>query len=544
MDASAAPESDLDQEPRAPRPRLSQITSRILAVNVVALAILFGGLLYLDQYRRSLISADLESLKSQAELFAAALGEGATSRDPSAEEGLIDGVAQQMVRRLVETAKIRVRVFGDDGALIADSFLLMGPGGAVQVDNLPPPRAQSGIMRQILRLYDWSVDRFTESGNLSRYEERAVQTAADYPEVMRALAGDVSARIRLASQGGLMLSAAAPIQRYKQVLGGLLVTKGSAGIDAEVFEVRLDIFKVFLVALGATVLLSLYLAETIARPLLKLARAAERVRGDRQHIHKIPDFSNRRDEIGQLAGALQATTEALWSRIDAIERFAADVAHEIKNPLTSLRSAVETAARVNDPARREKLMAIILEDVRRLDRLITDISNASRLDAQLSREEFSPVNVGRMLDMLAETTETAAAERGVRFVLRLDDEQRLVVPGLEGRLVQVFSNLIANALSFSPPGSVITLGARRDGKAVVVEVLDQGPGIPAGEEEIIFRRFYSARPQGEKFGTHSGLGLSISKQIVDAHGGRIVAENRVEGQSVKGARFVVSLPIG
>jgi two-component system sensor histidine kinase ChvG len=257
----------------------------------------------------------------------------------------------------------------------------------------------------------------------------------------------------------------------------------------------------------------------------------------------IPDFSARGDEIGDLSGALREMTSALWQRMDAIERFAADVAHEIKNPLTSLRSAVETAARIQDPGKREKLLAIVMEDVKRLDRLISDISDASRLDAELSRIEPEPVDVGHVLGTLAEVYDVTQAEEGPRIRLVLPEEP-LVVSGVEGRLVQVFRNLIANAVSFSPPDGTIRLSARQDEDAVVVTVEDDGPGIPEGKLEAIFNRFYTERPSGEKFGTHSGLGLSISKQIVDAHQGVIRAENRRDADGrVIGARFVVRLPL-
>lgn len=323
-----------------------------------------------------------------------------------------------------------------------------------------------------------------------------------------------------------------------------MLTKGSEQIDTSVLKVRLDVLKWFLLALAVTVLLSIYLASTIASPILRLAVAAQKMRRDLHRQHTIPDFGNRRDEIGQLAAALRDMTRALWLRIDAIERFAADVAHELKNPLSSLRSAVETAARVNDSDRRQKLMSIILDDVGRLDRLISDISDASRLDAELSRENSDAVDIRQMLRTIAEVTEMTAQKQRTRLVVDIDRKHDLVVNGIESRLVQVFRNLIANALSFSPPDSTITLRARRENATVVAEVLDEGPGIPEGREKDIFKRFYSERPQTEKFGQHSGLGLSISKQIVEAHGGTVEVRNRrrPDGKII-GARFVVTLPI-
>ena len=522
----------------------SPITRRILAVNLLALGFLFAGLLYVDEYRRGLIAADLAALKTQADLFAAALGEGATAPDAPTEEGLIAPVAQQMVRRLVQATRTRARLFSGDGELLADSRLLIGPGGMVQIEELPPPRDEAQPIKTLLAIYDLVAKRLSDRKVLPVYGENPVQKAADYPEALQALSGNVTEVVRSVPGGGMILSVAVPVQRYKQVLGALMLTRGSHDIDVAVFQVRRDILKVFAVALAVTVLLSLYLAGTIARPILKLSAAAERVRKDRHRKHTIPDFSDRGDEIGELALALREMTEALWLRMDAIESFAADVSHEIKNPLTSLRSAVETAAHVNDPDKRQKLMTIILEDVQRLDRLISDISDASRLDAELSRAQFAPVNIGLMLGTLVDVTRTTAEDRGVRLNLELKGKRDLIINGLEGRLVQVFRNLITNAVSFSPPRGTITITAGRKNSTVVAEIVDEGPGIPEDKEKEIFERFYSERPHGEKFGTHSGLGLSISKQIVEAHGGTVFAENRQQGgKGPHGARFVVRLPV-
>jgi two-component system sensor histidine kinase ChvG len=292
-----------------------------------------------------------------------------------------------------------------------------------------------------------------------------------------------------------------------------------------------------------TVLLSIYLAGTIARPLRRLALAADRVRRGLSRQYAIPELGGRNDEIRELSGALRDMTEALWKRMDAIEGFAADVAHEIKNPLTSLRSAIETAARINDPAQRDKLMAIVIDDIQRLDRLISDISNASRLDAELSRAEMVPIDLSAIADTMIALHEAAEDAHGVRLKRDQIDGQPVMIVGDEDRIVQVLRNLIDNAISFSPEGGTITLRVAREGGTAVVVVEDEGPGIPAGSEESIFERFYCERPAGEKFGTHSGLGLSISRQIAEAHRGTIKAENRIgpDGR-VLGARFIVRIP--
>jgi len=378
---------------------------------------------------------------------------------------------------------------------------------------------------------------------LPDYREGRVQTAADYPEVLRALAGESAGMGRNNPQGGLVLSSAVPVQRYRQVLGALMLSKDGSEIEAAVRDRRLDILYVFGVALAVTVLLSVYLARTIAHPVHRLAEAADRVRFGQGRKFEIPDFSRRNDEIGDLSQALRHMTESLWARLDAIEGFAADVAHEIKNPLTSLRSAVETVARVDDPAQQRQLMSIILDDVARLDRLISDISDASRLDAELSRAQTQPIDLAALLDGLASAHNTMRGEAGPQLRLDVAHHRYLVVNGIEDRLGQVLRNLIDNAITFSPPQGTIDLSLRRDGVWVEISIADEGPGLPEDKLTAIFDRFYTERPKDEKFGTHSGLGLSISKQIVEAHGGTIRAENRVAADGrVRGARFVIRLP--
>jgi two-component system sensor histidine kinase ChvG len=381
--------------------------------------------------------------------------------------------------------------------------------------------------------------------------DRGPKSPGDAPEVQRALFGGIGTAVRDHRDGtaGQTLSVAVPVQRYKEVLGAVMVTTSSKEIDQAVLAVRFEILKAFLAALGVTVLLSFYLASTIAQPVRRLALAALRLRPGLGRRVPIPDLSFRGDEIGDLSIALRDMTSALWQRMDAIERFAADVAHEIKNPLTSLQIAIDMAVRVEDPAMQRKLLAVVHEDIQRLDRLITDISDASRLDAELSRVEVEPVPIGRMLEALGEMHQTTAEGRTPAIELSLTGDPGtgqtdLPVLGIEGRLVQVFRNLIGNALSFSPPGGVIRIAALRQGDDVVVTIDDDGPGIPEGKLEAIFDRFYTERPASEKFGTHSGLGLSISKQIVEAHGGIIRAENRRDSaKRVVGARFIVRLPM-
>lgn len=527
-------------------PRFRSLIWRILAPNVLALAILLGGLLYLGQYERGLISSELDSLKVQGEIIAAALGEAAVTSSPVEGQDFLSGLARPMVRRLAQPAKLRARLFAANGELIADSRALSGPGGHVLIEELPPPRDKGGIGGIVIDAFGWILDLLPRSNGYPPYFETAVQQARDYGEAAKALNGHIAKAVRSVPGGHLMLSVAVPVQRYKQVLGVLMLSAGSAGIEASLREMRLNILNVFAIVLVITVLLTLYLASTIIRPVQRLAAAAKEVRPGHGRKVIIPDFAYRRDEIGDLSVALRDMTEALWQRIDAIESFAADVAHEIKNPLTSLRSAVETAARIEDPDQQRKLMAIILDDVQRLDRLITDISHASRLDAELSRAENAPVDIAKILGALVEVHGATGADGGPRLELDLGQGASLMVSGIEDRLVQVYRNLVSNASSFTPPDGTITLRGWRQsiasGDAVIVTVEDQGPGLPEDKLDAIFDRFYSERPKAEKFGLHSGLGLSISKQIVEAHNGLITAENIRDDGHIAGARFTVSLP--
>lgn len=520
------------------------LTWRILALNVLALVTLVVGLLYLDRYRASLIDAELDALTVQGQIFAEAIGEAAVSSNFAEGQDYLMANTRPLVRRLAESANLRARLFAINGDLIADSRALTGPGGMVQITELPPPDPEPKIFDHVVDAYEWALGLFSRR-EFQPYRESAPQVATDYPEAVRALRGETDSAVRTVPRGGLILSVAVPVSRYKQILGAIMLSTDSRGIEDSLRSVRIDILNVFATVLSVTVLMSLYLAGTIARPVRRLAAAAENVGLGQGRKVEIPDFSRRGDEIGDLSTALRDMTDALWSRMDAIERFAADVAHELKNPLSSLRSAVETVARIDDIPQQRKLLAIIADDVKRLDRLISDISDASRLDAELSRAESQPVDIAHLLATLVEIHQMTAPADGVKLESRIDDAKDIVVFGIEDRLVQVFRNLISNAISFSPAGGTILLRAWREGPWVHTAVEDQGPGIPPDKLEAIFDRFYTERPKGEKFGTHSGLGLSISQQIVIAHNGRIWAENLYDNATksgpVRGARFVVAL---
>ena len=524
------------------RRRFSTLTLRILAPNLVALGILAGGVFYLDQYRDGLIDERIASLQVQAEIMAGALGESAVV-GPAGRREFDTALARNIVSRLVVPTRTRARVYGASGQLIADSRDLVAAGRMVVLRRLAPGDADDQVLESLERAYDWLMPRLPQSDRFPPYVERPGQGSEAYREVGDALSGEVGGAIRSLSNGSLVLTVAVPVQPLRRVVGALMLSADSNDIEERVRQTRLAILQVFALALGVTILLSIFLAGTIARPLQRLANAADRIRQWRGRRPEIPDLTRRQDEIGDLSAVLGEMTHALYARMDAIEAFAADVAHEIKNPLSSLRSALETVARSEDPEQRRRLLALMATDVRRLDRLINDITNASRIDAEMARATTEPVDLAELLRTIVELYEERLKQSDQRIELRIPDGQDFVIEGVSSRLGQVVDNLVSNAASFSPRGGCIQLSLRRDGANVELAVEDEGPGIQPGREEMIFERFHTQRPGGEGFGQHSGLGLSICRQITDAHAGTIMAENRRdEFDTVRGARFIVRLP--
>ena len=550
----------IDQRWSASSEKMSSLTVRILSVNIIAIMILGLGVLYLGQYTDSLIEGELESMRSEARFISGALSEGAVRpvfqispipfEDPMEIEAVKPDLARRMVRRLGESGTSRVKLFSVDGSMLADTRELMGPGGTVQMENLEPQHDSLSIGA----LFDQSATRFLDlipmQTHLAKFPEDNINDVFAFPDSKAAMVGAISATAWRMNDGGIVLTAAAPIQKIKQVLGVAVLIKDGSDLENKIAEIRVDVFRVFLGSLGITVMLSIYLSGLIGRPLKILALAAEEVRVGKGRNVQIPDMSDRGDEIGELSLVLRDMTQALWDRMDTIERFAADVSHEIKNPLTSLRSAVETAARVKDDNSRKKLMDIIHHDVQRLDRLISDISSASRLDAELSREEMNDVDISELLYRLRDAYKKPIlrAEKDgedsddSKIIVTVPQYLMTIVRGNADRLGQVFGNLIGNALSFSPDEGTVRINVKNQDDQIIVTVEDDGPGIPEAKLETVFERFYTERPDHEDYGSHSGLGLSISKQIVDAHGGKIYAENILdENGERKGARFVVEL---
>ncbi len=525
---------------------------RILLVNAMPLVLLLAALLYLDQYHDGLLQAEVSTLREQARIFAGALSETAVRQNAADHLQLVPELARPLLRRLTEpTPNAQAKLYAPDGTLVADSRVREGTGGAVVTEPLPPAVARGRLLGTIGHIYDQILAFLPHSDQAPVLDTGPSAAGPDWqPDVKEEirLTGTNQSRemppyIRRTADGQLLVTVAEPVERDRASVGIVLLTRDAREVDDSLLSIRLTILGLFTLALVLTVMLSWYLSQTIARPILRLAGAADRMREGRGRTGAVPTLLLRRhDEIGELAGALSESARALWTRMDAIERFAADVAHEIKNPLTSIRSAIETLRRIEDVDKQRRLLAIIAEDVGRLDRLISDISDSSRVDAELSRVATEPVDVAPILATLAEINEATRGEDDPRLEL-IPPEGRVVVQAVEDRVVQVLRNLIGNAESFSPRDGRIVLRARRAGRQVEISVEDEGPGIPEAQLEHIFDRFYSERPQGEHFGQHSGLGLSICRQIVEALKGQIVAENRRdESGRIVGARIVVRLP--
>ncbi len=554
----------------------ARLTSRIILINFVGLVILVGGILYSNQSRQSLIDARVQSLMTQGHIMAAAIASAASidtdqividpdrllelqlreTPQPQPEAGRdLDFLINPervgpVLRRLVSSTTTRARIFDREGVMVVDSRHFFGRGDILSFELPPLNRPSEGMLLSWWNaLNEWLFDH-----NYPPQKEYGFDNGKEFAEVAAALNGASVSVVRVNERREIIVSVAVPVQRFQSVLGSLVLSTRGGEIDTVLRNERKIVLFTFLVAALVAILLSVALAGHIAEPIRRLAGAAERVRRGVNRRVMIPDFTSRRDEIGHLSGALRDMTSSLYNRIDAIEAFAADVAHELKNPLTSLRSAVETFVHARTDEQRARLIAIITDDVKRLDRLITDISEASRLDAELVRSRAAPVDLAQLLSTVVSlchetrrpgeprvALDTAAPPKGV------NPKTAFTVLGHDNRLGQVVRNLLDNGRSFSPSDSTVTLRLRRSGKFVELRVEDEGPGISSGDLDTIFQRFYTDRPEGS-FGKNSGLGLSISKQIVEAYRGEIWAENRygkppAHGERpVLGARFVVRIP--
>ena len=518
-------------------PHFSALTWRILAFNALALIVLTGGVVLVQSSGRGLVEERMNSIREQANIVAGTLAEYAT--DPETHT-LKVAEAEPLLRQLIAPTRLRGRLYLPGGQLAIDTRNLLARN-VVQTNELMPLGTTSRIKEWLLRLYD-ELMGVRSFGELEPYYE-AGDDGRVYSEVGTALTGATGSAKRVNDRNQLVLSVALPIQRFRAIYGVIFLSTEGGDIDDILRQERTTLFEVVLVAFLVMLVSSFYLAGTIAEPVKRLAAAADRVRSGAGGRSDIPNFPERTDEIGDLADSLLSMTGNLYDRIDAIESFAADVAHELKNPLTSLASAVEMFSRAKDDESRARLLAIVRGDVKRIDRLITDISDASRLDAELSREAKEPVALSKLLTTMIEIYRMTDLKRRIEFVLNDQLPPDTSVRGRDERLGQVFRNLIDNAVSFSPEQGKVIVTASRHEMIARVTVEDEGPGIPPGNLESIFKRFYTERP-GESFGRNSGLGLSIARQIIEGAGGRIYAENRApNNQQGGGARLVVELPV-
>ena len=564
---------------------------RIIFANLIGLAVLLGGVFYLSQYHAWLIEAKRDSLKVQGEIIAAAIAANASmDREtgrlvlipellPEAEGTLNplrdDAFASMqlsippervapILRRLVPS-EIRARVYGHDGILIVDSDQLLTRGRLLAAANEQPPQGRVRIKSPWTRFLSWLL-----RGDLPVYREIGGANGTAYWEVrMVLLGGQTTPMLLVTDKGEQIVSVAAPIHYKKAVQGALLLSTRPGEIDEVLSEERNLIFVLALTALAATLLASFLLARTIAGPMRRLSAAAESVSYNINAYRQIPELGHRVDEVGQMATAFRGMTESLYRRVEASERFAQDVAHELKNPLAAARSTAEALAYAKTPEKQQELVRQVQEELKRLNKLITDVSSAARVDAELVMEAFEPVDIRKVMlgvsAMFRDRPDVEERKVVLDIVEVPNNPEAFVVLGHESRLGRVLINLLDNAISFSPPHGVVTVTARRTGAEVEIVIDDQGPGIPPDSFEQIFDRFYSYRPLTDNtIGKNSGLGLSISREIITAYGGRISATNRMGDPpapavpvdddhaafekrrlpGVAGARFTVRLPAG
>ena len=520
----------------APRP-LSRLSYQIMGLNLIAVLILIAGVFYLDQYKKDLTSAETELLATEAQLYASVLSDNAIS-----DKGIDLQKAQRIFETFGSQKTQRLRMFSIDGKLLVDTKT------DDQLPRAPLSDALPGLLGNVVDfIFSSLTDILAINFELPVYPVTNNEDMDSFPGATDALDGDLTLSAWQSREGGLILATALPVLKAEKVRAVIVITRADTKIQHTFGVMRIGIIQFFFGSLLITLLFSLYLSASIGHPLRKLAMAAESVRENRNSSDAIPDLSYRKDEIGELSLALREMAMALQDRIESIERFAADVSHELKNPLTSMRSAVETLERVKRDEDRQKLMDIIMHDLLRMDRLISDISRASRLDVELLRDVMAPLDLRQvilpLIDAYKKPLDRADGSQELPqniFCEGLDHP--VMVLGQTIRLSQIFQNLISNALSFSPRDKAIKIQVKEGTEFIKVTVDDEGPGIPENRLEKVFERFYTERPNTESFGTHSGLGLAIVRQIVDAHDGTITAQNRVNAEGkIEGARFIVQL---
>jgi len=508
------------QLPRLPWQGGISLAWRILAVNIIALALLAGGFFYIDSYRARLIDERLALAENRLEIVREII-----QQTP-------DGQHQDIALAFARKTDERTRIYTQDGLLLFDSAKSGGPDYALKDPD------EEAFKRHIARFLDLMVDGIARAEPLPPFHEPTIDTAQGWPVIAAALKEKHAiAYASYAPDRTPMISSAIAFENGET----MLTVKNARDITRTVRAERLRLAIVLAIAMVASIALSLFLARTIVTPLQRLANAAARVRLGRARQVTVPRLPSRRDEIGTLARSISDMTQALRHRIDATDSFAADVSHELKNPIASLRSALDGLAAVKKPELQKQLLTIAQDDVRRLDRLVTDIAEASRIDAQLSRTRFEPVDMGQLIERMIDARETRGIDHDVRLAFARPRKDVAVVMGEESRLALVIDNLLDNAVSFSPPGGLVQVTATVADDEVLLSVEDEGPGVPPSERETVFRRFHSIRPEGESFGKHSGLGLAIARSIVEGHQGKIKIADRDD--DAPGARFDLLLPL-
>ncbi len=545
----------------------SSLVRRIVVLNLAGLVALLFGFLYLNQFRQGLIDSRVESLLTQGEIIASAVaasatievdsitvdpekllrlqaGESTVAGDDDTEFSINPARVAPLLRRLVTPTRTRARIFDQDGELLIDTAAMYSRGEILKFELEPPTPHPDGILARIL---NFLTQPFPPK-KVATSEVSLSENGHKILEVSRAFDGAPASVVSVNSSGETIVSVAFPIQRSRIVRGVLLISTLGGDIDSIIRTERFSIIRIFSISASVMLIVSALFAGTIAGPIRRLSSAADRVRRGVTTRSEIPDFTLRSDEIGHLSGSLRDMTRALYDRIEAIESFAADVAHELKNPLTSLRSAVETWPLAKTEESRDRLLSVIIHDVRRLDRLISDISDASRLDAELARNNAEPFYLIHLISAVVEVSNSVMSQDNVKTVFIVSDKNinsDFMFFGHDSRISQVIVNLIDNAKSFSKPDGEVRVSLEKIESKIEIRVEDEGPGIPAHALEKIFERFYTDRPD-HGFGQNSGLGLSISRQIISAHRGVIWAENRYPeppGTEPIGARFIISLPI-
>ena len=518
--------------------KFSSLTTTLYLIIFLPIIISLFGILYLDQYKKTLISNQLSSLIIQADTLSLIMSKLEQDSAKVVRRSLSRESVQLLMPLSGRGNNIRIRLFQPNGKLFADTRLMSKFSPKVEILRLPNLEKSKNIIYIIEQYIKNFLSKINLNNSYPIYFEDVNYSATKFEEVINSLNGSNSTMVRRDNNGNLILSAAVPIGNPRLIRGALMLSIEGNDIDDDVKELQFSFVNIFILVSILSLILGVIFSRRITYPIINLSKEADKITNSRGKIEiNFKTYFQRNDEIGDLAKSLNKMTKNLWNRLDAIASFAADVSHELKNPLTSLRSAVETFHKIDDKAKQNKLLKIIELDVNRLDKLISDISAASKLDSDLYKDQMEKINLGKLVNGLISIKKTTF--RYLKFKTSIKED--IFVWGNENRLIQILENLIGNAISFSPKNGVIHLYLEKSDNKVYLTIEDQGPGITKGKLTTIFERFYSERPKDESNRNHSGLGLSIVKQIVEAHNGEIIAENIIDKNKVIGSRFIMKI---